>query len=59
VYALLYLEKTFFFATLLGKAVVRNSYQSFLYVMLCSEEYVERGILLLQVRPSVRQSVSL
>lgn len=32
---------SFFMATFLGKAVIRNSYQSFFYVMLCSEEYLE------------------
>jgi len=32
---------TFFGATFLGKAVVRNGYQSIIYVMLCSEEYLE------------------
>jgi len=39
---------TFFGATFLGKAVVRNSYQSIIYVMLCSEEYLELLILVLQ-----------
>jgi membrane protein YqaA with SNARE-associated domain len=39
---------TFFIATFLGKAVVRNSYQSFFYVFLCSEEYLERIIRVIQ-----------
>lgn len=39
---------TFFMATFLGKAIVRNSYQSFFYVLLCSEEYLEIIIRLLQ-----------
>ena len=38
----------FFIATLLGKAVVRNSYQSLLYVALCSEEYLDIAIRYLQ-----------
>lgn len=31
---------TFFIATFLGKAIIRNSYQSFIYVTICSEEYI-------------------
>jgi len=32
---------TFFGATFIGKAIVRNTYQSIIYVVLCSEEYME------------------
>lgn len=39
---------TFFLATFIGKAIIRNSYQSILYVLLCSEEYLEHLIQLLQ-----------
>jgi uncharacterized membrane protein YdjX (TVP38/TMEM64 family) len=39
---------TFFLATFVGKAVIRNGYQSILYVMLCSEEYLELLIRLVQ-----------
>jgi membrane protein YqaA with SNARE-associated domain len=39
---------TFFGATFLGKAVIRNTYQSLLYVVLCSEKYVELLIVCLQ-----------
>lgn len=35
---------TFFLATFLGKAVVRNAYQSFLYVLMCHEHYLSRII---------------
>ena len=31
----------FFIATLIGKAIIRNSYQSVLYVTFCSEAYLE------------------
>jgi uncharacterized membrane protein YdjX (TVP38/TMEM64 family) len=39
----------FFLATLIGKAVVRNAYQSVVYVALCSEAYLETMITCLQV----------
>eukprot|EP01038_Epipyxis_sp_PR26KG_P006494 gene6494-8929_t len=39
---------TFFSATFIGKAIIRNSYQSILYVILCSEEHVEMFIRILQ-----------
>lgn len=39
---------TFFGATFLGKAVIRNGYQSVMYVALCSEAYLEMIIQLLQ-----------
>eukprot|EP01039_Chlorochromonas_danica_P006839 gene6839-7559_t len=39
---------SFFLATFIGKAIIRNSYQSFVYVMLCSEEHLEMLISLLQ-----------
>ena len=46
----------FFIATLLGKAVIRNSYQSLVYVALCTEAYLERAIVVLQmVLPDVLQ----
>jgi len=32
---------TFFGATFIGKAIIRNSYQSIIYVVLCSEDYME------------------
>lgn len=32
---------TFFGATFIGKVVIRNSYQSLMYVALCSEEYLD------------------
>jgi membrane protein YqaA with SNARE-associated domain len=40
---------TFFAATFIGKAIVRNSYQSFIYVMLCRSV----GFLILQTIPSL------
>lgn len=39
---------TFFGATFIGKAVIRNGYQSVVYVALCSEKYLEILIQLLQ-----------
>lgn len=39
---------SFFIATLIGKAIIRNAYQSFFYVLLCSEEYLEMIIRILQ-----------
>lgn len=38
----------FFSATFIGKAIIRNAYQSFFYVLLCSEEYLEMIIRILQ-----------
>lgn len=45
---------TFFAATFIGKAVVRNSYQSVLYVVLCSEKHLREFIRLLQWLTPVR-----
>lgn len=39
---------TFFGATFIGKAIIRNGYQSVMYVALCSESYLEMIILVLQ-----------
>lgn len=39
---------TFFWATFIGKAVIRNSYQSVIYLALCSERYLELLIQALQ-----------
>lgn len=39
---------TFFAATFIGKAIIRNGYQSFIYVMLCNEDHLERFIRLLE-----------
>lgn len=39
---------TFFGATFVGKAIIRNGYQSVVYVALCSEKYLEILIQLLQ-----------
>ena len=39
---------TFFLATFVGKAIIRNFYQSLIYVMLCQEEYMKMFIELLQ-----------
>jgi len=39
---------TFFGATFLGKAIIRNGYQSVMYVALCSEAYLEIIIQVLQ-----------
>lgn len=39
---------SFFMATFIGKAIIRNSYQSFFYVLLCSEEYLDRIIRIIQ-----------
>lgn len=39
---------TFFSATFLGKAVIRNFYQSLMYVALCGEEYMQMVIRILQ-----------
>ena len=39
---------TFFSATFLGKAVIRNLYQSVMYVVLCQEEYMQWVIRILQ-----------
>jgi hypothetical protein len=39
---------TFFLATFIGKTIIRNSYQSMIYILLCSEEYLERMIHIVQ-----------
>lgn len=39
---------TFFWATFIGKAIVRNGYQSVLYVILCTEVYLEKFIQLVE-----------
>ena len=39
---------TFFGATFIGKAIIRNGYQSVMYVALCSEAYLEMIIQVLQ-----------
>jgi hypothetical protein len=39
---------TFFGATFVGKAMIRNTYQSIIYVTLCSEKYLQMLINLLQ-----------
>ena len=39
---------TFLGATIIGKAIIRNGYQSVVYVALCSEKYLELLIQLLQ-----------
>eukprot|EP01034_Spumella_vulgaris_P026592 gene26592-33194_t len=40
---------SFFSATLIGKVFVRNTYQSVMYVVLCSDYYLERIITTLQL----------
>lgn len=40
--------KVFFSATLIGKAIIRNTYQTVIYVTLCSEEYMDVIIRILQ-----------
>lgn len=38
----------FFGATFIGKAVIRNGYQSLVYITICTESHLQRMILLLQ-----------
>ena len=38
----------FFTATFIGKAIIRNGYQSLMYITICTESHLQRMILLLQ-----------
>jgi len=40
---------TFFGATFLGKAIIRNGYQSIIYVILCTEDYLEKFIQAIEI----------
>ncbi len=39
---------TFFSATFIGKAIIRNGYQSIIYVTLCTEKYLDMMIIFVQ-----------